>query len=54
TLLKQSEFSNAFSWDELYNLAASSANPNDLLQKEFLELIAKAKKIYPGGKKRKG
>lgn len=54
TLLKQSEFSNDYSWDELYNLAASSANPNDLLQKEFVDLIGKAKKLYASHKKRKG
>ena len=54
TLLKQSAFANTFSWDDLNNLATSSANQNDLLQKELLELIGKARKIYPKSIKKKG
>lgn len=53
TLLKQSEFSNSFSWDDLSNLAASSANKKDLLQMEFIDLIGKAKKLYPKTTKKK-
>jgi Ca-activated chloride channel family protein len=54
SLLKQSQFSNNYSFDDVSNLASSSAKPNDLLQKEFVELVSKAKKMYPGGKKKKG
>jgi len=46
TLLKESQFSNGLSWDDLHVLATSSANKNNLLQKEFVDLIGKAKKIY--------
>lgn len=53
TLLKQSRFSRDFSWDNLYALASSSAKQDNLLQKEFVDLIAKSKKIYGGSKKRK-
>ncbi|MCW3081432.1 von Willebrand factor type A domain-containing protein [Segetibacter sp.] len=52
-LLKQSEFSNSYSWDDLYNLATSSANRKDLLQMEFVDLISKAKKLYPKTTKKK-
>jgi len=51
-LLKQSPFSNSYSWDDVYDLAITSAKPDDLLQKEFIELVSKAKKIYPN-KRRK-
>jgi Ca-activated chloride channel family protein len=53
-MLKQSQYLDGFSWDDLYDLAASSANPKDLLQKEFVDLIGKARKIYPNLKKKKG
>lgn len=53
TLLKQSEFSNTYSWDDLYNIANSSANRKDLLQIEFVDLISKAKKLYPKTNKKK-
>lgn len=52
TLLKQSQFANTFSWDNLYSLAATSANTKDLLQKEFLDLVGKAKKLCSGKKKK--
>ena len=53
-LLKQSEVSKAYTWDEVYSLATSSANPKDLLQKEFVDLIGKAKKIFAKSGKKKG
>lgn len=53
TVLKQSQFSKQFSWDQIYSLASASANPHDRLQMEFVDLITKAKKLYPLRKKRK-
>ncbi|MDQ6813751.1 MAG: von Willebrand factor type A domain-containing protein [Bacteroidota bacterium] len=53
TLLKHSPFADTYSWDDLYNLANSSINQNDLLQKEFADLITKAKKMYPKNSKKK-
>lgn len=54
SLLKQSQYANNFTWEDLYNLASSSANPQNLLQIEFLELVNRAKKIYPGKKRKSG
>jgi len=51
--LKQSQFSKEFSWDQLYSLASASANRNNRLEMEFIDLIVKAKKIYPRIKKMK-
>lgn len=53
TYLKQSPFSKQFSWSEMYSLASNVANKNDRLQVEFVELINKAKKLYPEDKKRR-
>jgi Ca-activated chloride channel family protein len=53
-MLKQSQYVQGVSWEELYKIAASSANPANLLQKEFVDLIAKARKMYPTLKKKKG
>ncbi|MGI8634687.1 MAG: YfbK domain-containing protein, partial [Segetibacter sp.] len=51
-LLKQSTFSNSYSWDDVYNLAIASAKPDNLLQKEFIDMVGKAKKIYPAKRKK--
>jgi len=53
TVLKQSPFSKQFSWNEIHSLASNSANPHNRLQNEFIDLISKAKKLYPLPKKRK-
>jgi Ca-activated chloride channel family protein len=53
SMLKQSKFTKNVPWDQLTELATSSANPNDLLQKEFVDLVGKAKKLYPSVKKKK-
>lgn len=54
SLLKQSRFAKDITWEELETLAASSANTSNLLQSEFIQLIEKAKKIYPAKNKKKG
>ncbi len=52
TTLKQSQLSKTFSWNKIYSLASNSANPHNRLQMEFVDLIGKAKKLYPLRKKR--
>ena len=52
-LLKQSQFTNAVSWDQIYSLASGSAVSGNKLQTEFVDLILKAKKLYPLPKKKK-
>lgn len=50
-LLKQSPFSKDISWERVNLLASSSADKKSRLQTEFIDLIAKAKKMYPIKKK---
>lgn len=52
-VMKQSQFSSVFSWERLRTLASGSANRRNRLEMEFVDLIAKAKKIYPKLKKMK-
>jgi Ca-activated chloride channel family protein len=52
-LLKQSPFAKNMSWDLLRKIAASSSNPNNLLQKEFLQLIDASEKMFVPRKKKK-
>ena len=54
TVLKQSKFAKDISWEDIEALASSSANAGNLLQLEFLQLVEKAKKIYPAKNKKKG
>ena len=51
--LKQSRFINDAEWDSIINIAASSADNNNYLQHQFLDLLEKAKKIYEVKKKKK-
>jgi Ca-activated chloride channel family protein len=53
TYLRQSPFAKQFSWNQIYSIASKSANKKDRLQTEFVDLIAKAKKLYRQDKKRK-
>ncbi|MEJ7682425.1 MAG: von Willebrand factor type A domain-containing protein [Segetibacter sp.] len=50
-VLKHSQFSKGFTWDQLYSLASASAHHGNRLEMEFVDLIVKAKKIYPKIKK---
>ncbi len=54
--LKQSPYIKEADWDDIESIAAKSADPSNYLQQEFLQLIAKAKKVYNAkkGKKKKG
>ncbi len=51
SLLKESVYAKKMSWNETIILANNSYDKNDLVQKEFISIIEKAKKIY--GKRRK-
>lgn len=53
TLLKQSDYANDFTWDDLQLLASASANPKSLLQMEFVDLVIKSKKLYPNTRRKK-
>lgn len=53
TVLKQSQFSKPLYWDQIHSLASNSADPRNRLQMEFVDLISKAKKLYPLAKRRK-
>ncbi|MDP4211014.1 MAG: von Willebrand factor type A domain-containing protein [Bacteroidota bacterium] len=52
-LLKNSRFVGKASWDELLKMAGASYDINDVSQKEYLQLIEKAKKIYHKTRKKK-
>lgn len=54
--LKQSPYIKDAEWDDIESIAIKSADPSNYLQQEFLQLIAKAKKVYNAkkGKKKKG
>lgn len=52
-LLKQSDFWQDLSWDDVLKIARTSANPDDYSQTEFLKLAEKAKVIYEPLKKKK-
>ncbi|MEO7524582.1 MAG: von Willebrand factor type A domain-containing protein [Ferruginibacter sp.] len=51
--LKQSKFLGQADWDLITKVSQSCADKNNYLQKQFLELIEKARKIYELKKKKK-
>jgi Ca-activated chloride channel homolog len=53
--LRQSKYLSPKSndWEKIEGLAVSSYNPNDYLQKEFLSIVANAKKLYDKSKSKK-
>jgi len=53
TLLKESVYAKKMSWNETIILANESYDQSDPIQKEFITIIEKAKKIYLRGKKRR-
>ncbi len=53
TFLKESAYSREFSWEDLASLASLSASKNSLLQMQFVDLVSKAKKLYPNIRRRK-
>ena len=54
SMLKNSQFTKAVTWNDAIILANESFNKDDALQVEFVSLIEKAKKIYAKTKKKKG
>ena len=52
-LLKNSPYARTISWSDAIILANESHNVNDPVQKEFITLVEKAKKIYGKGKKKR-
>jgi Ca-activated chloride channel family protein len=53
SMLRGSAFVKTADWNNLLLLATSSANHNDLLQKEFVTLVTQARDLYTKGKKKK-
>ncbi|GAB4094405.1 VWA domain-containing protein [Flaviaesturariibacter terrae] len=53
SLLKESRHVKEKLWSEILPLAQGSADPNDALQKEFVQLVEKAKAIYASRKRKK-
>lgn len=49
--LRQSRYLRLADWTDIENIATVSHNPNEYLQKEFIQLVGAAKKMY--GKKKK-
>ncbi len=52
-LLKNSKFTQQLSWDDVIELASHSYDANEPSQKEFLDLVNQAKRIYAKEKKKK-
>lgn len=53
SLLRLSSFTKQKNWNDVIQLATDSADPNDLLQQEFIGLAQQAKYIYSKSKKKK-
>lgn len=53
SLLRSSPFIKETSWNEVLTMAENSIGTNDLLQKEFVQLVLNAKILYSKVKKRK-
>jgi Ca-activated chloride channel family protein len=53
SLLRSSSFVKEIDWDTIMLLANDSADPADILQKEFISLVEQAKGLYSKGKKKK-
>lgn len=52
-LIKESKYVRRINWADVLEVAKQSYNPDDALQKEFLQIIEKAKKIYSRSKRRR-
>jgi Ca-activated chloride channel family protein len=51
--LRESKYIRNTGWSDIEIIASNSYNPKDYLQKEFVQLISIAKKMYPKKKKNK-
>jgi Ca-activated chloride channel family protein len=52
-LLKNSPYMRTVNWNDAAILADEAHNPQDAIQKEFISMITKAKKIYGNKRKKK-
>lgn len=53
SILKQSDFTPNAKWEDLIKMTEESIDGNNLLQKQFLDLVFKAQKLYSPPKKKK-
>jgi hypothetical protein len=53
SILKQSAFTQNAKWEELLKMTEESIDSNNLSQKQFLDLVIKAQKLYAPPKKKK-
>lgn len=51
-LLKHSEYTGQADWNQLYTIAAATADTSDKMQAGFLDLVQKAGRLYKGSKQR--
>jgi len=54
SLLRNSPFLKTMGWNEIVTMAQTSCGKDDLLQKEFVELVEQAKTLYTKVKKKRG
>lgn len=52
-MLKESEYAKKITWSQVIDSCNKSIDPNNSLQKEFLQIVEKARKIYLRQRKRK-
>jgi Ca-activated chloride channel family protein len=52
-LLRKSRYVHSISWNQLIEQSQKNADPEDAIQKEFVTLVEKAKKIYKKEKRKK-
>lgn len=53
SLLKYSKFARRITWNDVAIVAQDACNPGDAIQKEYISMIGKAKKIYAKERKRR-
>ena len=54
SLLRSSQYAKNIEWHEIIDIATQSSSTDDLLQKEFINLVQQAKTLYSKVKKKKG
>jgi Ca-activated chloride channel family protein len=54
SLLRSSAYTKNVNWTDIITLATQSSSPDDLLHKEFINLVQQAKTLYLKVKKKRG
>ena len=54
SMLRSSAFTKNITWNDIITIATQSSSPDDLLHKEFTNLVQQAKSLYSRVKKKKG